>query len=108
MFHRSPFFFSFLNGTLDVAGEVGGLLEFVAVGAASAGVSTSADMALSEPHRTSGRSVVEGGVEGAKQTASSALARSGEETGLNSRTCFSRRSSGAERHEKSEVGQSVS
>lgn len=59
MLHHSPFFFSFLNGTLDVAGEEQGLLEFVAVGAASAGtgagVSTSADMAPSEPHRTSGR-----------------------------------------------------
>lgn len=49
-FRHSPFFFSFLNGTLDVAGEVGGVLEVEAVDAmpASAGtgtlISTSADM----------------------------------------------------------------
>lgn len=53
--HRSPFFFSFLNGTLDVAvaGEAGGVLEVEPVdgeetpGSAGTGalLATSADMA---------------------------------------------------------------
>lgn len=53
MLQHSPFFFSFLKGTLDVTGEVGGVLEVEAVGGdvklGSAGIgtlfSTSADMA---------------------------------------------------------------
>lgn len=54
VFHHSPFFFSFLNGALDVAGEVGGLLEFKAGVAMLASAetdelfSTSADMVPSE------------------------------------------------------------
>lgn len=39
----SPFFFSFLKGTLDAVGEVGGLVELASAGTAAA-VSTSADM----------------------------------------------------------------
>lgn len=39
----SPFFFSFLKGTLDTVGEVEGLVELASAGTA-AGVSTSADM----------------------------------------------------------------
>lgn len=93
-----PFFFSFLNGTLDVAGEVGGLLEVGVVHAmlGSAGMgalfSTSADMVLNEPHWTSGQSEI-------KQTAApcSGAARSGEQMTLNTHTCFSCCLSGAEK-----------
>lgn len=60
-FHHPPFFFSFLNGTLDVAGVVGGVLDVEAVdgdatlGSAGTGAlfSTSADMVRSEPHWSS-------------------------------------------------------
>lgn len=67
-FHCSRFFFSFLNGTLDVAvaGEAGGVVEVEAVdGEEMLGLggtvelfSTSADMVWSKPHYTSGQSGV--------------------------------------------------
>lgn len=75
----SPFFFSFLKGTLDTVGEVEGLVELASAGTAAAAVSTSADMmaeraSLERADAGGGRvgGQVRGRREGAEQTASSA------------------------------------